>query len=177
MSGLFTKSLMVLLGVQCFAGAVSANEKEKQAIVDQKIKLQTLQLVKDAAQLIEDVGYPEKSRFKLYLTHGSGKFFGIDKVTVLFDGTDRAEFSYNQKQQQALLRGASNRVYIGNLSEGIHELVVVFEGRDRKKNIIKKAQSWLFDKKPGEYIAVVKVSDDDRALRPVFDFTIIKGEK
>jgi len=154
-----------------------ANEKEKQAVDDQKIKLETLDIVKNATQLIEDVGYPEFSRVKIYLAHGSGKYFGISKVTVQLDGVDRASFEYNEKQLQALLRGASNRVYIGSVSEGIHELVVVFEGRDRKNNIIKKAETWLFDKKPGEYIAVLIVSDDEGALRPSFNFKIIKGEK
>lgn len=171
------KQLLLLMLVTLPAGIVVANEKEKQAVVDQKIKLETLNVVKDATQLIEDVGYPEVSRLKIFLSHGSGKYFGISKVTVQLDGVDRASYEYSDKQRQALLRGASNRVYIGSVSEGIHELVVVFEGFDRKKNIIKKARTWLFDKHPGEYIAVLSVSDDEGALRPLFDFKIIKGKK
>jgi len=159
------------------AGNAYSNEKEKQAVADQKTKLDTLQIVKDATQLIEDVGYPETSRLKVYLSHGTGKFFGLQKITVLIDGIDKSEFNYDEKQSQALLRGGSNRVYLGNVSEGIHELVVVFEGGDRKGNIIKKAETWLFDKKPGEYIVVLSVVDDERSLRPDFSFKIIKGSQ
>jgi len=159
------------------AGYACANEKEKQAVADQKTKLETLQIVKDAAQLIEDVGYPEESRVKIYLSHGPGKYFGLQKITVLIDGIDKSEFNYNEKQSQALLRGGSNRVYLGNASEGIHELVVVFEGGDRKGNIIKKAETWLFDKKPGEYIIVLNVVDNELSLRPDFSYKIIKGNQ
>jgi len=171
------KQLLLWILVVVPASVAMANEKEKQAVIDQTIKLETLRVVKDAAQLVEDVGYPEISRMKIYLSHGAGKYFGISKVTVQLDGADRASYEYNDKQRQALLRGASNRVYIGSVSEGIHELVVVFEGVDRKRNIIKKARTWLFDKYPGEFIAVLNVSDDEGALRPAFDFKIIKGEK
>lgn len=155
---------------------VVANEKEDRAVLDQKIKLDTLQVVKDAKQLIEDVGFPEVSRLKVYISHGAGKYFGLKKVTLVIDSVDKAEFNYTDKQQQALLRGGSNRVYLGSVSEGIHELVVVFEGADRKNNIIKKAETWLFDKKPGEYIVVLNVADDEKALKPQFSFKVIKGE-
>jgi len=171
------KTMLVVLVVFLNAGASVANEKENQAIADQKTKLETLKIVKDAIQLIEDVGFPEKNRLKVYLSHASGKYFGLQKITVLIDGLDKSEFVYNEKQRKALLRGGSNRVYLGSVSEGIHELVVVFEGADRKNNIIKKAETWLFDKKPGEYIVVLSVADDERALRPVFSYKIIKGSR
>jgi len=171
------KSVFVVCYILLNAGYAYANEKEKQAVADQKTKLDTLQIVKDAAQLIEDVGYPEASRLKIYLSHGSGKFFGLQKITVQIDGIDKSEFKYDEKQTQALLRGGSNRVYLGNASEGIHELVVVFEGGDRKGNIIKKAETWLFDKKPGEYIIVLNVADNEFSLRPDFSFKIIKGSQ
>ena len=74
-----------------------------------------------------------------------------------------------------MLRGGSNRVYIGTVSEGIHELVVIFEGKDRLKNIIKKAETFLFDKKPGEMIVVIKIRDNEETLRPDFEFVTIKG--
>lgn len=173
----WSKKILFGLLVITSVSHVLANEKEQQAIVDQKIKLETLQVVKDATQLIEDVGYPEKSRVKIYVTHGAGKYFGLQKVTIVVDGADRAEFNYNDLQLKALLRGAANRVYMGELSEGFHELVVVFEGKDRKGNIIKKAETWLFDKKPGEFIMVMNVADNESTLRPDFSFKIIKGEQ
>lgn len=171
------KKSFVTFCVLSNAGNVYSNEKEIQAIADQKTKLETLQIVKNATQLIEDVGYPEVSRLKVYLSHGPGKYFGLQKITVLVDGIDKSEFEYDEKQRQALLRGGSNRVYLGSVSEGIHELVVVFEGGDRKGNIIKKAETWLFDKKPGEYIVVLNVADNERSLRPDFSYKIIKGSQ
>lgn len=171
------KKALVVFSILLNAGNAYSNEKEIQAIADQKTKLDTLQIVKNATQLIEDVGYPEVSRLKVYLSHGPGKYFGLQKITVLIDGIDTSEFEYDEKQRQALLRGGSNRVYLGSVSEGIHELVVVFEGGDRKGNIIKKAETWLFDKKPGEYIVVLNVADNERSLRPDFSYKIIKGSQ
>ena len=166
--------LVLFASVQ--AGSCMANEKEQRAITDQKIKLNTLLVVKDATQLVEDIAYPEKTRLKVYLSHAAGKYFSLKKVTVILDGLDKAFFSYNELQQKALLRGGSNRIYIASVSQGIHELVVVFEGKDRGLNIIKKAQTWLFDKKEGEMIVVVRVKDNEKTIRPDFKFSIIKGE-
>lgn len=164
--------LLVLLQVNiCLA-----NEKEKQAVIDQKIKLKTLSAVKDASQLVEDIAFPEKSRIKIYLSHSAGKYFSLKKVSVVLDGQDKSSYSYNDLQQQALLRGGSNRIHIASIIEGFHELVVVFEGRDRGNNIIKKAETWLFDKKSGEMIIVVKVTDNEKSIRPDFEYSIIKGK-
>lgn len=152
-----------------------ASEKEKQAVIDQKIKLNTLLVVKDAAQLVEDIAYPEKTRLKVYLSHSIGKYFSLNKVTVIIDGVDKAIFSYNDRQLEALLKGGSNRIYISSIVEGIHELVAVFEGKDRGGNIIKQAKTWLFDKKNKEIIIVIKVVDNEKTIRPDFEYSIVKG--
>jgi len=153
----------------------SSDVKEKQTIVDQKIKLKTLNTVKDVRQLIEDVAYPEKNRIKVYLSHAQAKYFMLKKVTVVLDGVDKTEQTYNETEQLALIRGGSNRVYTASVAEGYHELVLVFEGKDRDSNIIKKAETWLFDKKAGEMIIVIKVDDNEATIRPEFRFKVIKG--
>lgn len=167
---IFSISLVVM------ANNCAANEKERQAVIDQEIKLNTLLVVKDAAQLVEDIAYPEKTRLKIYLSHSVGKYFSLDKVVIVIDGLDKASFSYNELQRKALLRGGSNRIYIASVVEGIHELVVVFEGKDRGNHIIKQAQTWLFDKKNKEMIIVVKVTDNAKTIRPDFSYSVIKGE-
>lgn len=158
------------------SGVSHANEKEKQAVADQKIKLNTLLVVKDATQLVEDIAYPEESRFKIYVSHTAGMFFSLNKVTVVIDGSDKSTTTYNEIEQTALLRGGSNRIYITSMVEGIHELVVVFEGKDRGDNVIKQAKTWFLDKKNKEMIVVVKVSDNVKNLRPEFNYSVIKGE-
>lgn len=170
------RHLLIIIAVYSQAGICLANEKEQRDITDQKIKLNTLMAVKDARQLVEDLAYPEKNRFKVYLSHSSGKYFAIKKVTVVIDGVDKSSASYNALQRDALLRGGSNRIYMASVSEGVHELVVVFEGSDRDKNIIKNARTFLFDKKAGEMIVVVRVKDNDETIRPEFDFSVIKGQ-
>ena len=177
MAGFITQLIVVLLMSAFQSGIVLANEKERQTIVDQKIKLETLSVVKDAAQLVEDVAYPEVERLKIYLSHGAGKYFSLNKATVILDGVDKASTEYKLVQRQALLRGGSNRIYIAAVGVGIHELVVVFEGADRDGNIIKNARTWLIDKKPGEMIIRLMVEDNESAIRPDFKMSIVKGRE
>lgn len=169
--------VMILLCVVSQSVIAAGDKKEKQAVTDQKIKLSTLQVIKNATQLIEDVGYPEKSRIKIYLSHGAGKYFSLQNISIVIDGLDKSAFKYNESQRKALLRGGSNRVYIGSLDEGLHELVVIFEGADRRQNIIKNARTWLFEKSKGENIIVINVSDNELTLRPDFEYKMIKGGK
>jgi len=175
MTGFITQIIVILIMSVLQAGSALANEKEQQTIIDQKIKLETLSVVKDVAQLVEDVAYPEVSRLKIYVSHGVGKYFSLNKATVILDGVDKASVEYKPVQQQALLRGGSHRVYIASASAGIHELVVVFEGSDRDGNIIKNARTWLIDKKSGEMIIKLMVEDNDSTIRPDFKMTIVKG--
>ncbi|MDH5425303.1 MAG: hypothetical protein OEY29_09935 [Gammaproteobacteria bacterium] len=170
------KYILLIFAVFLQAGICLASEKEQRAITDQKIKLNTLMVVKDAVQLVEDIAYPEQNRFKLYLTHSSGKYFTIEKLTVIVDGIDKVTHRYDELKQNALLRGGSSRIYRTSVSEGVHELVVVFDGTDRDKNIIKNARTFLLDKKAGEMIVVVSVKDNDQTLRPDFEFSVIKGQ-
>jgi len=175
MTGFIAQIIAILIMSALQAGAVLANEKEQQTIIDQKIKLETLSVVKDVAQLVEDVAYPEVSRLKIYVSHGVGKYFSLNKATVILDGVDKASSEYNSIQRQALLRGGSHRLYVASATTGIHELVVVFEGSDRGGNIIKNARTWLIDKKPGEMIIKLMVKDNDSTIRPDFEMTIVKG--
>ena len=177
MTGFITHIIAILIMFILQAGVVLANEKEQQAIIDQKIKLETLSVVKDIAQLVEDVAYPEVSRLKIYVSHGVGKYFSLNKATVILDGIDKVSVEYKPPQRQALLRGGSHRLYIASVVTGIHELVVVFEGSDRDGNIIKNARTWLIDKKSGEMIIKLMVNDNDSTIRPDFNMTIVKGDE
>ncbi|MDH5392663.1 MAG: hypothetical protein OEY11_05700 [Gammaproteobacteria bacterium] len=169
--------LFVALTVAAVNATAASNKKEQQAITDQKIKLSALQAIKNANRLIVDASFPEINRLQIYLSHGQGKFFTLEKMTSVIDGQDKIITSYNKAEQQALLRGGSKRIYTGVLAEGIHELVVVFYGHDRRGNVVQKAQNWLFDKKPGAVIAVINVADNEAAHRPDFNFKIIQGEQ
>ena len=166
-------SLLAATVTPCLAA--TSGDKEKQAVLDQKIKLNALIFSKDATQLVEDVGFPESDRLKIYVTHSEGLYFELEKVTIIIDGLDRDVHVLDEVQRKALMRGASKRIYLGVLVEGIHELVAVFEGHDRQGNVIKKAQSWLFDKRIGENIIELSVLDNKNTLRPQFEFSVVKG--
>lgn len=168
--------IIFIINVAAVEALAAVNVKEQQSKTDQDVKLRALQVIKEAGQLVQDVSYPEKDRLQIYLSHGQGKYFSVEKVIVQVDGEDKTTFNYNKSQQTALLRGGANRLYIGSVSEGIHEVVVVFYGYDRQSNVIKKAQTWLFDKKPGAVIALIKVSDNAVTHRPDFKFKVIQGK-
>ncbi|MDH5517949.1 MAG: hypothetical protein OEY36_09070 [Gammaproteobacteria bacterium] len=174
---LWQSLILITLCVQAFNLSATSNQKEKQSQADQQIKLRALQVIKNASKLIMDSSYPEQNRLQIYLSHDQGAVFILKQIIVQLDGADKTTFNYDEKQQTALLRGGANRVYIGSATEGVHEVVAVLSGADRQGNIIKKAQTWLFDKKSGEVIARIKVSSNIVTRRPDISFAIIKGSQ
>src|SRR5512140_2339334 len=57
-----------------------------------------------------------------------GKPFTLDSVRVTLDDKDVAAYLYTPLEVQALHRGGVQRLYVGNLRAGSHELVAFFNG-------------------------------------------------
>lgn len=165
---IFHALLALVFAVEISAAEIAVPDKEKQAVVDQQIKLETLDIIRNARTLVEEIGFPEKQRLSVYLTHAQGRYFVLEKVTLLIDDTDKTSFEYESAQQQALLRGGGNRIYLGMVTEGLHELVAVFEGHDRDRNIIKKAMTWFFEKQSDGVVLEIRVNDNEATQRPEF---------
>ena len=95
----------------------------------QTIKQQVLELNRDLFILEEDLLFPSNTRLSVYLSLDIGEFFSLDAVKLSVNGTVVTNYLYTERQLSALQRGGVQRLYMGNIKAGEHEIVAVFTGR------------------------------------------------
>ena len=58
-----------------------------------------------------------------------GDFFSLDSVQLKIDNKVVSNYLYTRREVEALHRGGVQRLYMGNLKTGEHELVAIFTGK------------------------------------------------
>jgi hypothetical protein len=69
---------------------------------------------------------------------------------------------------QALHRGGVQRVYLGNLKAGKHEIVAFFTGKGPHERDYKRGTTIRFDKATDPKYIELQIKDDQNKLQPDF---------
>ena len=135
----------------------------------QTLKQQVLELNRDLFLLEEELLFPSNTQVSIFVSMDVGEFFALDSVQVQLDGKEIANYLYTQREVEALIRGGVQRIHIGNLRTGEHELVAFFtgkgpHGRDYKRGATTKIQKGL-----GPKYVELKIVDQTKSFQPEFD--------
>ena len=97
-----------------------------------------------------------------------GAFFGLDTVTLRLDNKEVSSYLYTSREAGALLKGGVQRLYVGNLKVGDHELVAFFSGKGPNQRDYKRGASIKFSKGVGAKYLELKISDKQVKEQPEF---------
>ena len=150
-------------------GSLSAQEESES--VDQEIQLikqQILELNRDLFVLEEELLYPSDTRLSVFLSVDVGEFFTLDAVKLSVDGKVVSSSLYTARQLTALQRGGVQRLYMGNLKSGEHEVVAVFTGVGPKGREYKRGTELVFEKTNGPKNLELKIVDAAATQQPEF---------
>ena len=92
----------------------------------------------------------------------------LDTLTLKVDNKEVANYLYTEREAEALLKGGVQRVYLGNLKVGNHELVAFFTGKGPHVRDYKRGTSLQFEKGVGAKYLELKVSDKQIKEQPEF---------
>jgi len=95
----------------------------------QTLKKQVLELNRDLFMLEEDLLFPSNTQVSVFLSMDVGSFFQLDSVSLKLDGKEVTNYLYTPREIKALVRGGVQRLHIGNIKNGEHELVAFFTGK------------------------------------------------
>lgn len=153
------------------AFALSANAQEEPTLDDdlEALKEETLSLNRDLLILEEELLYPASSQVAVYLSMDVGEFFELDSVRVQMDGTMVVSELYTDEQVDALFRGGVQRLYLGNLKSGEHEISAFFTGRGPRGEDYKRGAKLALDKTQEPLVLELRIVDSTKKLQPVFD--------
>lgn len=134
----------------------------------QTLKKDVLDLNRELFVLEEELLYPADTQVAVFVSMDVGAFFGLDTVSLKLDNKDVANYLYTSREAQALLKGGVQRMYVGNLKAGEHELVAFFTGKGPNKIDYKRGATLKFTKGVGAKYLELKISDKQVKEQPEF---------
>ncbi|ACE84904.1 hypothetical protein [Cellvibrio japonicus] len=160
----FWASLMLLLAV----AVPSAAQDEAVAPKVEALKESVLTLNRDLLILEEELLYPASSQIAVYVSMDLGTYFTLDAIKLEINNKLVASELYTEKQTRALYRGGVQRLYIGNLKTGEHEISAFFTGKGPQQDY-KRGAKLVVTKGQEPLVLELRIVDSTAQLQPVFD--------
>jgi hypothetical protein len=135
----------------------------------QDLKKSTLQLNRDLFILEEELLFPANTQVAVFVSVDVGDFFALDSISLKIDNREVSNYLYTPREVSALLKGGVQRLYVGNLKSGTHEMVAFFNGKGPKERYYRRAASIRFEKGVGAKYLELKVTDRAHAQQPEFE--------
>jgi hypothetical protein len=159
------------------ADAAAADSASAEPPVDTKgldeeiqgLKKDVVDLNKDLFVLEEELLFPANTQVAIFVSMDVGEFFAVDNVTLKIDQKEVANYLYTPREAEALLKGGVQRLYLGNLKVGEHELVAFFNGKGPNERDYKRGATLKFEKGIGAKYLELKINDRQRKQQPEFE--------
>jgi hypothetical protein len=135
----------------------------------QDVKSDVIKLNRDLLVLEEELLFPANTQVALFVSMDVGKMFQLDSVQVKLDDKVVANYLYTALEVEALHRGGVQRVYLGNIKTGSHELVAFFTGKGPHDRDYRRGANVKFDKTTDAKYIELRIQDSTGQLQPEFD--------
>jgi hypothetical protein len=157
------------------APAAAAPPTAPAASLDERIqdaKADVIRLNRDLLVLEEELLFPANTQVAIFVSMDVGKLFLLDSVRLKLDNKDVAAYLYTPNEVQALHRGGVQRLYVGNLRAGTHELVAFFTGKGPHDRDYKRGATIKFDKGTDPKYIELQIKDSTGKLQPEFEVKV-----
>jgi|SRR5579863_128769 len=134
----------------------------------QSLKSDVLDLNRDLFVLEQELLYPANTQVAVFVSIDAGTFFALDSVQLKIDGKEVADYLYTPREVHALTQGGVQRLYVGNLKVGKHELVAFLTGKGPHHLDYTRGATLDFQKDIGAKYLELTITDDQRKLQPQF---------
>jgi hypothetical protein len=134
----------------------------------QDLKKQVLDLNKDLFLLEEELLFPSNTQVAVFVSMDVGDFFGLDSVELKLDNKNVTNYLYTEREASALVKGGVQRIFVGNLKAGQHELIAVFTGEGPHTRDYRRGASLKFEKGIGPKYIELTISDRASKMQPEF---------
>jgi hypothetical protein len=138
----------------------------------QDAKGDVIRLNRDLLVLEEELLFPANTQVAVFLSMDVGKLFELESVQVKLDDKVVANYLYTPAEVKALHRGGVQRMYLGNLKAGSHELVAFFTGGGPHFRDYKRGANVKFDKGTEPKYIELQIKDSTNKLQPEFQVKV-----
>ncbi|EGV49830.1 hypothetical protein [endosymbiont of Riftia pachyptila] len=132
------------------------------------LKKAVLALNRDLFLLEEELLFPGHTQVSVFLSLDLGDYFSLDSVQLKIDDKELANHLYTKRELAALRRGGVQRLFLGNLKSGEHELVAFFTGVGPSGRDYRRATSLKFSKGISPKLLELRIVDLEAKQQPEF---------
>lgn len=138
----------------------------------QDLKGDVIRLNRDLMVLEEELLFPASTQLAVFVSMDVGKLFALDSVQIKLDDKVVANYLYTPLEVEALHRGGVQRLYLGNLRAGEHQLVAFFTGKGPHERDYKRGATLKIDKGTDAKYIELQIRDAMGKLQPEFDVKV-----
>ncbi|MFV1972577.1 MAG: AraC family transcriptional regulator [Thiohalobacterales bacterium] len=169
---------LVLCGLLALATlrAVAGEGQDSQSLDAevQSLKQDVLALNRDLFVLEEELLFPSSTQVAVFVSLDVGEFFALDSVQLKVDDKVVTNYLYTEREVQALHRGGVQRLHMGNLKAGEHELIAIYTGKGPNGRDYRRGATHVIKKGLGPKFVELKIVDNPSSEQP--DFSIREWE-
>lgn len=164
-------AVAVAMAPMVYADDTAATSPARFKSLDQEaqtLKQDVMELNRDLLALEEELLFPASTQVAVFVSLDVGALFELDAVEVKLDDKVVAHYLYTQREIEALRRGGVQRLYLGNLRTGKHELVAFFTGKGPHDRDYRRGATVEFEKQTDPKYIELQIKDVTRNLQPEF---------
>ena len=134
----------------------------------QSLKQDIVALNRSLFMLEEELLFPSNTQVAVFLSMDVGEFFALDSVQLKIDNKEVSNYLYTQREVEALYRGGVQRLYMGNLKSGDHEIVAIFTGKGPNGRDYRRGAELVINKSLGARFVELTIVDNESSEQPDF---------
>jgi hypothetical protein len=163
--------LCALLFVSFNALAADSGSSKRARTLDTKVqdlKREVKSLNRDLFILEEELLFPSSTQLAVFVSLDVGNFFRLDSIQLKIDNKIVSNHLYTKRELEALSRGGVQRLYLGNVKSGEHELIAIFSGPGPNNREYRRGTTLKFNKTSSAKYMELKIVDSSGKLQPEF---------
>lgn len=133
------------------------------------LKEEVIAINRDLLILEEEMLFPASTRLAVYLSLEIGDLFELDSVQLRLNDQIVTHHLYDARELDALRRGGVQRLYLGNITGGPHEMTARFIGRGPQGRPYRRATTITFEKDEAPKHLELRITDSEQRRQPQFD--------
>jgi len=140
----------------------------------QSLKQDIVALNRSLFMLEEELLFPANTQVAVFLSMDVGEFFALDSVQLKIDDKEVSNYLYTRREVEALHRGGVQRLYMGNLKSGEHEIIAIFTGKGPNGRDYRRGAELVINKSLGARFVELTIVDNESSEQP--DFSVREWE-
>jgi len=159
--------LLCLVSAQ--GGAQQTDQQQMRGLDEevQEIKSDVLSISQELSRLEEKLLYPSGTQFAIFVALAQGDQMRLDAVRLQIDGQLVAHYIYSFKEIEALRKGGVQRIYVGNVATGEHQLEVLVDGKIEGGADFSRTEHFAFRKEVKPKLVGLTLAGPDSGNTPI----------